>query len=555
MINFSCQCGKSYSLDEQYAGKKVRCRECNSMLTVPNLIQKNESYTNIQKPITNRRAEADLVKRLILTTIGIVVFLVICFISFFLYRNNLDKKQQQQKVVEIINTSVENADKYASTYDYRRALQQIDDVVAQIDKNKYATSTNKKTLNDKRSEIAQSKTAFDKKIASGYIIFKGKLITAAEKEKITFENLIDKANQGDIKAQFTVAKCYENGQTVEQDFEEAFKWYTKAAEQGEVSSQYSLGVCYAYGIGVEQNDEEAVKWYIKAAEQGDANSQYNLGLYYNEGQVVEQNYKEAFRWYSKAAKQGKAEAQCNLGICYLNNLGTEQDYQQAVKWFSKAADQGFALAQYNMGVVYDNGYGVAQDYYEAFKWYSKAAQQGNVNAQHNLGSLYYNGTGVEQNYKEALKLYQKAAEQGNALSQCNLGVIYLQGQVVPQDIQRGYYWLQKSAEQGCDTAQQNIQNEKQIINEIHSAILSYFELKEPAEQAFQTALNNPNNEYILNKGQELNTRLRNAHDVMDNYRQTNRERFKIVVKEMLSSPDVSEEIKSGLRRYFSEEIQ
>ena len=33
---------------------------------------------------------------------------------------------------------------------------------------------------------------------------------------------------------------------------------------------------YMDGIGIEQNDEEAIKWYKKAAEQGDVNAQNNL---------------------------------------------------------------------------------------------------------------------------------------------------------------------------------------------------------------------------------------------------------------------------------------
>ena len=37
-----------------------------------------------------------------------------------------------------------------------------------------------------------------------------------------------------------------------------------------------LGVCYYNGRGVEQNYEEAVKWYKKAAEQGNDDAQIML---------------------------------------------------------------------------------------------------------------------------------------------------------------------------------------------------------------------------------------------------------------------------------------
>ena len=45
-------------------------------------------------------------------------------------------------------------------------------------------------------------------------------------------------------------------------------WYRKAAEQGHAHAQFNLGLMYSKGKGEEQNYEEAVKWYNKAADQG-----------------------------------------------------------------------------------------------------------------------------------------------------------------------------------------------------------------------------------------------------------------------------------------------
>ena len=64
--------------------------------------------------------------------------------------------------------------------------------------------------------------------------------------------------------------------------------------------------------GVEQDDEEAVRWYRLAAEQGLAWGQYDLGRMYAEGRGVEQDDEEAVRWYRLAAEQGLAEAQEDL---------------------------------------------------------------------------------------------------------------------------------------------------------------------------------------------------------------------------------------------------
>ena len=48
----------------------------------------------------------------------------------------------------------------------------------------------------------------------------------------------------------------------------AVGWYKLAAEQGHARAQYNLGAMYQNGEGVEEDYEEAVKWLTKAAEQG-----------------------------------------------------------------------------------------------------------------------------------------------------------------------------------------------------------------------------------------------------------------------------------------------
>ena len=98
-------------------------------------------------------------------------------------------------------------------------------------------------------------------------------------------------------------KASDNG-----NFEEAVKWWRKAADLGHVKAQNTLGVCYATGKGVTQSIEEAVKWYRTAAEQGYAEAQYNLGYYYEHVK----DFKEAAKWYRKAAEQDYAGAKAAL---------------------------------------------------------------------------------------------------------------------------------------------------------------------------------------------------------------------------------------------------
>ena len=94
----------------------------------------------------------------------------------------------------------------------------------------------------------------------------------------------------------------------------------KKAEQGDVEAQYNLGYYYHSGEGVEQSEKKALYWWQKAAKQGHANSQYNLGVNYGKGYGVEQSYEKAIHWYTKAAEQGFVRAQNNLGLVIMMEM-------------------------------------------------------------------------------------------------------------------------------------------------------------------------------------------------------------------------------------------
>ncbi len=200
------------------------------------------------------------------------------------------------------------------------------------------------------------------------------IVSLFSQSDTSFKDDLRKAKHGDIEAQYRVAKVYYDE---EKNYEEAVKWYHKAAEQGNADAQYTLGLCYAKGQVVEQDYPKAVKWYRKAAEQGNADAQYNLGLYYAKGQAVEPNFMEAVKWYRKAAEQGNAAAQNNLGWCYYYGQGEEQNYAEAVKWFNKATEQGNVRAQNNneneyfLDIHYDidhgfDDYDYSQETWDAF---------------------------------------------------------------------------------------------------------------------------------------------------------------------------------------------
>ena len=229
-----------------------------------------------------------------------------------------------------------------------------------------------------------------------------------------------------------------------------FARYMEQAEKGDAGAMCNLGWCYNYGNGVEKNHEEAVKWYKKAAGKGDAWAMNNLGNCYKNGKGVEKNEAEAEKWYKKAfplflqkAKEGNDTAMCNLGWCYKNGNGVEKNYEEAVKWYKKAAEKGNDIAMCNLGWCYENGVGVKKNYEEAVKWYKKAAEKGNTDAMNYLGECYAHGNGVKKDYEKAFEWFTKAAEQGHIGAVKNLAYCYRDGDGVEEDDAKAFELFQQ----------------------------------------------------------------------------------------------------------------
>jgi TPR repeat protein len=174
-------------------------------------------------------------------------------------------------------------------------------------------------------------------------------------------------------------KILKNPETISgsADYVEAAKWLKKAAEQNHEEAQYTLGKCYAEGEGVSEDEAEAVKLYRKSAEQGYAQAQVALGDCYWKGKGVSKDRVEAVKWYRKAAAKGDPLGKITLGL--LRGDFSSMEYTDAAR--------GDMEAQRWLGFCHAEGFGVQKDLEEAIKWLRKAATQGNQRAQEDLDKL------------------------------------------------------------------------------------------------------------------------------------------------------------------------
>jgi localization factor PodJL len=153
-----------------------------------------------------------------------------------------------------------------------------------------------------------------------------------------------------------------------------------AALKGDPTAAYEIGVRYAEGKGVTSNFDEAAKWYDRAAQAGVIPAVFRLGTLYEKGLSVKKDIDTARRYYMQAAERGNAKAMHNLAVLDADGDGKGANYKNAAQWFRKAADRGVADSQFNLGILYARGIGVEQNLAESFKWFSLAAAQGDADS-------------------------------------------------------------------------------------------------------------------------------------------------------------------------------
>lgn len=284
------------------------------------------------------------------------------------------------------------------------------------------------------------------------------------------QDLYEQALKGNAMAQNDLGSCYDRASGIEQNRNEAFKWFQKSAEQGNMLGEYNLGWYYFSGFGCQKEYGQAVYWYRKSAEKGFAVAQWRLGDCYFRGTGIDKNISEAIYWYRKSAEQGYAFSQLRMGEIYLKGLGVEQDYVQAVEWYQKAAKQNFSAAYWLLADCYENGYGVSVNKEKAQELKETAADKGYLLAQYVVGVRYY-----EDKDSKALKYLMmvvdnviESEDNAKADAMKKISTCYRYGRCgVSMDEEKADYWMKEAAKYGNVDAlkiQEWIKEQTGIIN-------------------------------------------------------------------------------------------
>lgn len=122
---------------------------------------------------------------------------------------------------------------------------------------------------------------------------------------MSLDKLKKKAERGSTASQIMLGHHYLTGQNyegeeIEKNYSEAFKWFAKASEQGAFTGMYHLGMMYEEGLGLAPNLEKAIECYKGAVELGAYLPCIHLARIYAAGKgVVSKNETEAMAWYQK----------------------------------------------------------------------------------------------------------------------------------------------------------------------------------------------------------------------------------------------------------------
>ena len=147
-------------------------------------------------------------------------------------------------------------------------------------------------------------------------------------------------------------------------YEKALKCYINASRiSNSGEAQTYVGIAYEKGTWVEQNYEEAVRYYKKAADQGFYNASYRLGMLYLNGKGVVQDYNKAITLLAAGGPAGCAEAAEMYLAGKFVKKDTAKAFACAKKWFSKNDH-----CCYLMAYMCYNGLGTKKDEKEALSY-------------------------------------------------------------------------------------------------------------------------------------------------------------------------------------------
>ena len=298
------------------------------------------------------------------------------------------------------------------------------------------------------------------------------------------------ANKGFAKAQYRLGECYHKGYGIGKDFGKALELYEKAskngssdaeeaipkciaamesaAEGGNAKAMNQLGILYYNGKHVDEDYEEARKWFEAAAKAGSASGMNNFAEMLRDGEGGDEDIGMAVRWFLKASREGNELARKNVkeisqdkiselfdnngnlvGFIFENfkDDGYKESTRAQFKELVDLAKQGNGMAFAKLAAAF-NGTGVGgcvKDEAVAYLLNAKSNDFGDDPAViYEKGMSCYWG----KDEKKALDLLLRAAEKGYGKAEHRIGMLLWEGNILEKDRTKAWNWWNRSVEHG-----------------------------------------------------------------------------------------------------------
>lgn len=152
-----------------------------------------------------------------------------------------------------------------------------------------------------------------------------------------------------------------------------FNQVKEKASQGDPDAQICLGDLYAIGLGTARDLDQKLSWYRSAEKQGDHHATLLLSELYMYGSGVPKDTRKGLSMLHALVDGGYLPAATDIGLAYAMGIGLPKDQLQTIKWYEKAAEANDYWAAARLALIYHFGEGVQPDPKAAKKWLDRAA--------------------------------------------------------------------------------------------------------------------------------------------------------------------------------------
>ena len=188
----------------------------------------------------------------------------------------------------------------------------------------------------------------------------GKLLTDSFVPQLVDAGLVflrSAAEKGHMQAAFNAGCIYEE-RPEQQNFDNAFKYYTLSANGDYGPASRSLGICYEVGRGVKVDQVRALQLFERAAAAGEPLGLKEMGSIYMDGRLgLKADGSRASAFFLQSASMGCIEGMHGLYQCTVDFANTQEDAERAFAVMTERSANGETMAQLLLAGLYMAGHG------------------------------------------------------------------------------------------------------------------------------------------------------------------------------------------------------